>query len=433
MAQTAASEVKQLRAELEALKSQLQSERAARFARTRSVLAWSLTVLAVLATTMGLMSLWTFRTLTDTDVFVDRVGGVIEQPEVAAAVGELAAEELVTALDLEQRLRDALPDEIAVAAGPITAGAQNYLAQGATRLVETERFQAAWNAALAGGHRITVSILSGADTTSISNDNGVIVLDITPVVNMLLAEGTDFVSDLLDREISAPTVTPENIDQAVAALEEQLGTDLPDDFGQVTLFASEDLAAAQAGYQALKLAVWLVPLAAAVLIALAIAVSPNRVRAGMSIIIGTAFLLLLMALVTQPLKSSVLSSLEEQGLAGAVAAGFDTVFSSLRSGIVVVVLLAALASLVLFLVGDSRYAESGRALLGRTPEFAAQHRAAFLAGGGVAALVLLAVIPGRSWGQVIFVLVVYAAYALAVLLAPRVAGTEEDSGAAPAT
>jgi hypothetical protein len=58
-------------------------------------------------------------------------------------------------------------------------------------------------------------------------------------------------------------------------------------------------------------------------------------------------------------------------------------------------------------------------MAGQTPSMAARHRTAFLVAGAVVALVLLAVIPGRSWGQIGIVLLLYGAFALAVLIAPR--------------
>jgi hypothetical protein len=423
------AEVAQLRQEVEALHDQLASERVARAARVRGVLSWVLVVLAVLATTLSLLAVWTFRTLTDTDLFVDRVGSVIEQPEVASAVGDAAAAQLVAGLAIEDRLSDALPDALAVAAGPISAAAEDYLAQGATALVETEQFRVAWAAALASGHRISIAVLSGQDTTAVQNTNGVIVLDLTPVVNLLLAQGADVVSDLLGREVTAPTITPDTIDQAVAALEERLGTDLPADFGQVTLFASDNLAAAQAAYQAVRVAVWLTPVVALVLAGLAIVVSTRRVRTAAGIVVGTGLLLVLVGLALQPLQSAIVGAVQAQGLAGAVAAGFDTVLGSLRSGIVLVVVLAVVAAAVLFLTGGSSAAATGRRLAGQAPSLAGTHRAWFLGGGAVAALLLLAALPGRSWGQLLVVLLLYTAYALAVLLAAQ--ATAEPARSTP--
>jgi hypothetical protein len=421
------SEIDDLRRELDALRGQLDVERTQRSARTRRVFTWILTTLAVLATVLSLLSIWTLRTLTNTDLFVDRVGSIIEQPAVAQQIGERAAAEIVVAADLQQRIAEALPPEAAIAAGPIASAAQGFLADGATELVETEQFQQAWDTALTASHRLAIGVLAGEDTTALTNEDGAIVLNLTPVVNALVAQGSEFLSQLLNRQINAPTLTTENLDDAAAALEQALGVELPVGFGDVTLFTSDDLAAAQQGYAAMRVATWLTPLVALMLIGLALAVSLSRLRTLLTIVVGVALLLLLVGLALNPLENQIISAVADQGLQGAVRASFGTVTSSLLTAITVVAVLGVLAALALFTMSDSRSGRAAREAIGQAPSLASRYRGAFLGGGAVVALVLLAIIPGRSFGQLLFVLVLYAGYALAVLLAPR----RVDAGAPP--
>ncbi len=429
MSTTQPGDVDQLRTEIESLRGQLASERKQRSIRIRNVFTWILVVLAVLATTLALLTLWTFRTLNNTELFVDRVGSIIEQPEVAQAIGNRAAAQLVEALELEDRIAEVLPERAVLVAGPITTAAQNYLAQGTTKLIETDQFQQAWDVALAEGHELTIDILSGSDTTAIENSNGVIVLNITPVINALLAEGADFLSDLLNRDINPPAVTPENIDAAISALEEQLGMDLPNDFGTITLFESDDLAAAQNAYETAKAVALLAPLAALVLIGLAVAVSLRRLHTFLIIVLGVALSMLLVQLALAPVQDSLVGAVADQGLKGAVDAAFSTVTDSLISGIAVVMILGIIAAGLLFVLGDSRPAQVGRQVLGQSPALAARYQGPFLVGGAVIGLVLLAIIPGRTWGQLLFVLLLYAAFALAVLLAPKSDAEQVESAA----
>ncbi len=431
MSVTEPEDVTQLRNELESLKRQLATEKQARAARVRNVASWVLVVLAVLATVLALMSMWTFRTLNNTDLFVDRVGSIIEQPEVSQAVGERAAAELVDALDLQGRIADVLPEQAALVAAPITTAAQNYLASAATSLIQTEQFQAVWDATLAQGHRLSIGVLSGNDTEVVENSDGLIVLNITPVVNALLVEGAGFLSDLLNRDISAPTITPETIDDAIAALEEQLDTELPNDFGTIVLFESEDLASAQSLYATVKTLIWIGPIAALVLIGLALAVSTRRVRTMAAIVVGVALGLLLVRLSLAPAQESLAAAVSDAGLSAAVGAAFSEVTSSLVNGIAVVLVLGIIAAIVLVMGGDSAVARKGRGALREAPGLAARYRGAFLIGGAVLALLLLAGIPGRSWAQLLIVLLIYAAFALAVLLAPRpkAASTPDLGGA----
>lgn len=417
-----------LQAENEALRRQLSSEKRVRVRRTRTVGSWVTAVIAILITSLALLTIWTFRTLNNPDLFVERVGSVIEEPEVAAAVGEVAAEVLVTELDLQQRLSEALPEPLALAAAPITNAAQGYLAEGATRLVETEGFQAAWDDALRAGHKLTIGVLSGTDTTVVDNTDGVIVLNLTPVINELVAEGADFLSELLGRDIGAPTVSSDDIDAAVDALASELNVDLPDDFGQIVLFQSDDLAASQRAYQAAETAAWLAPLAALLLIALALVVAVDRLRVFLAILVGTALTMMLVAIATQPLQTSIVNAAAASGLDGAVQAGFESVLSSLRTGILVVVFIGFVAAVVMFFTGRSRAAARSREVAGRVPSLAVAHRGLFLAAGFGVALLVIVLIPGQSWGQLGFTLLLYGVFAFAVLLAQPSESAAEPGG-----
>jgi hypothetical protein len=398
-----------------------------RSGRTRRIVTGILTTLAVLATVLSMLSIWTLRTLTDTGLFVDRVGSIVEQPEVAREIGERAAAELVVVADLQQRIAAVLPPEAAIAAGPIASAAQDFLADGATELVQTKQFQRAWDASLTASHRLAIGVLSGQDTTALTNEDGTVVLNLTPVVNALVKQAPEFLSQLLNRPIDAAALTTENVEDAAAALEQALGVELPAGFGDVTLISSEELGAAQQGYTAMRVATWLTPLVALMLIGLALAVSLTRVRTLLTIVVGVALLLLLVGLALNPLENLIISAVADQGLQGAVRASFGTVTSSLLTAITVVAVLGVLAALALLTMSDSRSGRAAREAIGQAPSLASRYRGAFLGGGAVVALVLLAIIPGRSFGQLLFVLVLYAGYALAVLLAPR----RVDAGAPP--
>lgn len=411
------AEVDRLQSEVEELRSQLAGERSVRSRRIRTTVTWLLTVAAVLATVVSLLGIWTFRTLTDSDLFVQRVGTIVEEPQVAQAVGVRAADQIVTALELEDRLRTRLPDELGVAAGPIANAAENYLAQGATAVLEDDRFQAAWESALREGHRISIAVLAGEDTAAVTTDEGLIVVDLTPVVNTLVARGSDFLSDLLGRDIDPVTLTSGNLDSAAAALETQLDVDLPDDFGHIVLFESENLATAQAAYQSASLAVWLAPVLALLLIAAAVATALHRVRTLMTIVVGAGLLLMVVGLALAPLRDTLVGNVADAGLAPAVGTAYDSITATLRDGIVIAVVIGLLAALVLFLTGPSRLAQSGRALARRAPVLLAAHRTPSLVVGAVVVLLVLAVIPGRGWGQLIGGLLLYGAFALAVMVA----------------
>jgi len=322
-------------------------------------------------------------------------------------------------MDLKTKLQATLPPELQILATPIASATQNFLAKGATALVSSDAFVTVWDAALTASHRATIAVLSGKDTAAITNDDGVIVLDLAPLINELIAQSSDMLSGILDRDVGAPTVTPDQLTSAIDAINERLGTDLSSESTTITIFASEDLAQAQQYYQVMKTSVWLAPLLALVLIVLALAVSLRRTRTALTMVIGVAATLVLVAVALEPLKSSLLNAVTDPRVNSAVAAAFDSTISSLLTGIALIGVLGAVAAVILTLASRSSSEDDTRGALLLVSGLASQHRGLFLGGGAVFAVLVLALLPGRTWGQLILVGALYAAVAGAVLMAPR--------------
>jgi hypothetical protein len=325
--------------------------------RGRTVAAWALTVAAVLATVLALLAVWTFRTFTDSELFVERVGPVVEDPLVAQAVADSAAAQLVEAVGLQERVESRLPPELAPFSVTIAGAAETTLAREGAEALQTEQFRSAFEAVLLRGHQLSIGVLSGQDTDNVSNEAGVIVLDVAPAV-VAVAEANDgLLAGLIERRSEATGV--DIAADPVGALEARLGVDLPDDFGQVVLFESENLAAAQTAYTAARVSVWLAPLVALVLVAAAVLVSRRRLRTLLHVVVGVAGLLVLVRLAAEPVRSALVGAVAESGLAGAVASSFDTVLSSLFLGIAVVAALGVAALVALLLLGRADRRQAG--------------------------------------------------------------------------
>ncbi|MGJ7440943.1 hypothetical protein [Aquipuribacter sp. MA13-6] len=316
--------------------------------RARGVAAAVLTVAAALATVLALLAVWTFRTLTDSDLFVARVGSVIEEPAVSQAVADTAADRFVSAVDLERRVADRLPPELSAFAPTLAGAVESTMAREGARALQTDELRAVWDETLRRGHQATVAVLSGQDRELLSSEAGVIALDLAPVMGAI-ADRDGVLAGLLGRPaVQAGTVS------TVAELEERLGVELPEQSGLVVLFESEDLAAAQAGYQALRLSVRLAPVVALLLVLLAVGLSRHRLRTLLSVVVGVAVGLLLVRLAVEPVRSAVVGSVADDGLATGVAAAFDAVLSSVFTGVVVAAVLGLLALAALVLLGRSR-------------------------------------------------------------------------------
>lgn len=296
--------------------------------RARRALTVLLGIAAVLATVLALLSVWTFRTLTDTGLFVQRVGSVIEDPAVAQEIGDVAAQKLAAAIGSPERPR--LEEE---------------LADKVTGLIGTAGFRQAWDSTLTVSHQLAIGVLSGEVPTS----DDAVTLDLTQVMNALVGQAAGFLSNVLGRPISPPKVTAQNAEQAIADLNQALGTRLPTSFGNVTLIDSVDLTAAKTAYRTAKVAVVATPIVALLLIGLTIAAARRRVRAALWLVVGTAALLAVIGLLLNPLRQVLVIAVNDEGIGGAIGAAFSSLTSSLVAGIVVVAALGALAAVGLLL------------------------------------------------------------------------------------
>ena len=77
--------------------------------RIRRSIVGLLVALSCLLVLLSTTEVWAHRTLLNTPTFVGTVAPVFQDPAVASAVATRATDELFTELNLQARLRDALP------------------------------------------------------------------------------------------------------------------------------------------------------------------------------------------------------------------------------------------------------------------------------------------------------------------------------------
>src|SRR5271169_6338014 len=143
--------------------------------RIRRSVGALLVALSCLLVLLSATVVWAHRTLLDTGTFVGTVGPVFQDPAVASAVAARATDELFTELNLQARLRDALPPKASFAAVPVTNAAKGYVAGELTKVLASPQFQAIWTAALTATHRQLVAVLRGEKTPVLSTSGGYIV------------------------------------------------------------------------------------------------------------------------------------------------------------------------------------------------------------------------------------------------------------------
>jgi hypothetical protein len=259
----------------------------------RSVVA-VLVAISCLFVLLSATVVWAHRTLLDTGTFVGTVGPVFQDPAVASAVAARATDELFTELNLQTRLRDALPPKVSFAAVPITNATKGYVAGKLTNVLSSPRFQAVWTAALTATHKQLVAVLRGQSTAAVSSSGDYIVLNTVPLINQALGQVSGLASDLAGKPVTLPTITSADPpQQAVNKLSQALGVSLPSNFGEITLVRSSDLATVRQGVKAFDGLTLILPLVTIVLIALALWLSVNRRRTLLQLAAGVSLLMII--------------------------------------------------------------------------------------------------------------------------------------------
>jgi hypothetical protein len=142
---------------------------------------------AVLLPIAGL-AFWSRNQLLNTGHYVDTIKPLASDPAVRAAVADRVTEAVSSAIDLQDRADEALPDRAKFLAGPIAAAGDNLIHQTALTVLESEQFQKLWEDINRSAHSQLVYIITGKNTNALSRSNGKVVVSLRPVADQVLQQ-----------------------------------------------------------------------------------------------------------------------------------------------------------------------------------------------------------------------------------------------------
>ena len=361
---TAAAEVERLQAERDALAQELERLKAPRKRRFRRAVVGVLVALSCILVVLSTTVVWAHRTVLNTDTFVGTVGPVFQHPDVDTAVATRATDQLFTQLQLQTRLRDALPAKVSFAAGPITGATEGYVSGQLAKVLGSARFQTIWVKTLTSTHETVVAVLRGKKTSTISSANGYIVLNTVPVINKALGSVSGLASSLTGRNVSLPTITSaEPPKEAVNKLSKALGVQLPSNYGQITLVRSTNLAVAQRGVKAFDRLTILLPLLTLALIAFTLWLSVSRRRTLVQFLVGSSLLLIVLRRVVIHEQSALANDANNHQVAQTVLGDLLHGFFILTGWLLAIALVILVVAL---LTGPYRWAVTLRRCVVRT-------------------------------------------------------------------
>ena len=442
-----ADDVAALRAERDQLRTQVErlEDRSQRGGWWRRASVVALVVIACLAYTLAVPGIWARRNFLNTDRFVDRVGPLIDDPAVQAAVTFRVTEELMTIVKPEELFEEVLPERGRLLAVPLANAVEGFVRGRVESFVASDRFERLWVGAATIAHRAAVKVVEG-DSDAVTSSGGTITLNLVPVIDAVLADITARSPDILGRQVNIPDISVEDVPRAaIDKLESALGVDLGDDFGQVTVYDDGKLQAVQDGVNLFdKIVVVLLPLAV-VAAALALWVSRRRRRTLLQLAAGVAIGMVVLRRVSFALEDEVAALPPTSQGKSATAAAMTSFVDPLQTFALWSIWLALAVIVVAAVTGPYGWAV---ALRRRVTSFAslvvsttgerardeptlawiAAHRDALLIGGAVAGLVLLWVLD-VSWVGVLLIVALVAAFEAVVY---RVAERRRPSTPQPA-
>jgi hypothetical protein len=414
------SERDQLRAEVERLQ-----RRSSRGGWWRRAAVAVLLVIASVSYAAAVPGIWARRNFLDTDRFVQRVGPLVDDPAVQDAVTFRLTEQLMVVVDPRALFEEVLPERGQLLAVPLAGAVEGFVHDRVESFVASDRFEQLWVGAATVAHRTAVRVLKG-DSEIVESTGGQVTLNLLPVIDAVLQQITSQSPEILGRQVDIPDVSVEDIPEtAIVRLEDALGIDLGDDFGQFTVYDDGTLEVAQDAVDLFdRIVIVLLPLAV-LAAAAALWVTRRRRRTLLQLAAGVAVGMVVIRRVVFALEDDIAAlPPTEQGRRAAVVA-VDTFLDPLTTFALWSLAGAALVALVATLTGPYAWAVRLRHWVARlatlvvsstgerardeaTLTWIAQHRdALLLAGAGVGLLVLW--VADLSWVGVLVVLALVAA------------------------
>jgi hypothetical protein len=416
-----------LRAERDALEARIDEPRRSGRRRLRRFLVGCLVGLASLGVVLSTVVVWTHRTVLNTDTFVATVSPIFSDPVVTNEIAARTTTQLFDQLDVEARLKQALPPKASFIAGPATSSAEHFVQAQLSKALAKPEVQHLWERAIARAHPQLVALLRGQKSPVLSSTGNTVVLNAIPIINRALGQISGLISDVAGKPVTLPTITSAELPQsAVNKLSKAFGVQFPANFGQIPLFEAKQLTTVQRGVRAFDRLTIALPLITIALIALGLWLSLSRRRTLIQLLVVSLLLIILVRRLTTHLQSTIVSKAHNPEVV-------DHLMGYLLHGLFVMtawILGVGLALLVIALVtGPYRWAVRLRSYVVQAAHWIAEnlslahrpkivtwiadHANSLRLGGAVLAGILLLVV-SVSWASFLTIGILLILYELAV-------------------
>jgi hypothetical protein len=218
-----------------------QGRRDRRRARGRRIVVTALVVLFAILLPVTYVVGWSHYVVLTEKGFQSTVVPIGKDPTVTAAAAATITDQIFTSLNPQQIVANALPPRADFLAGPITNGTKGYIQDGVTKVLNSSQFQNLWTQAVFFFHSQLLSVLNG-NSKAVTTTNGQVVLNLVPLFNAALQNLQGFISGVVGRTVTLPTITSNEIPaEACARIGQALNRQVSSTCGQIPLFPASQL------------------------------------------------------------------------------------------------------------------------------------------------------------------------------------------------
>ena len=426
-------EIQRQREELAALHEQLDTRgrRKRRITLLRQIVAALLVFVAGLGVTASVIGVWAGRTTLNTDRWVETVTPLSQDPAVRAAVSTYTTEQIFGTLNVEQRVKEALPPKAEFLASPLTGQVHGFVQSSVTKALASPQFAELWPAINRVAHKQVMAILDN-NSKVVQNNGETVTLNLLPVINNVLSSLQQQVPTLFGKTVNLPAITNGQIPAGLQTkIESALGVKLPANFAAIPIYQGNQLSAAQQAVVQIKRDLTLLVIGTILALGLAIWISPRRRRTSLQFGLWLIIDVVALTSVLRAVRTQLIDQVPAGVYRAGVDAGVQIVFVTLRQRGTQLLWLGIVIALVAYLVGPGRAAvalrrwavqawqflsERGRrygaVAVANGPGYARAHLDPLRIGGLVAAGILLLFF--TSWTGLFWILVLLGLYELLV-------------------
>ncbi len=350
-----------------------------------------LVVLAVLLITAAVPTYWLKTTILDTEQWVATTAPLSESPEIQQAVADQVSAGLIDALDSQKLAETYLPEGAQPLAAPIASAVDSFIERETDSIISSPSFSSLWASVCRGSHPAVVTVFTG------TSPKGVVLVD-SGAVELNLDEIADEVGSALESK---------GFDRLAS---------IPADRGTIVLFSSPALAQAQSVFNALQGSLEMILLLIPVLAALAIALAPQKRKTVLWLGLGTFIAMVLSLVLVNAAQTPLVNSIPGLGSGGKAAASsfYSIVADPLLAGMRGVGIAGIAIALIALAVGYVMRSDRVREQLGSFShrestapffQFVNRHRLEGIIGGFVVAGIILLIWFQGSFGLIIGVVI----------------------------